>query len=95
MRSPKTRVWLSAIFLLTLSACAGNKPPQAPHSPVRAPSQEMLDPCQPLDQTVCSDAGCAMKQDASDRASHIECQRKDQALIDVILHLITEGVLTP
>lgn len=55
----------------------------------------MLEPCQALDQTTCMTGDCAFKQDARDRASHIECQRKDQALIDVINHMITEGVLTP
>lgn len=93
MPSPKPRLWLSASFLLTLCACAGNKPPQAPRSPAKAPSAEMLEPCQALDQTVCADASCGLKQDARDRAAHIECQRKDNGLIDYVRHLMAEGVI--
>lgn len=53
----------------------------------------MLAPCQPLDQTVCTDAACGFRQDARDRASYIECQRKESALADFLRHLMAEGVL--
>ncbi len=53
----------------------------------------MLEPCQALDQTVCADAACGLKQDARDRAAHIECQRKDNGLIDYVRHLMAEGVI--